>query len=221
MASTSRPRRCLSVSTWQGGGGGEAKRTREERCHILHFALTEVIGMFELGCSPGCPLFGLQLRLVAVGHGAGQETAPAAHGHRLLEAQRAVARLHARHVSRGRVRHAGRDRHVRAGYVCSVGRRGVQLGEVYVGRLELQGGGLVRGRRQLSAAPPRHQYRVAVLMGVMPMIVLMRMSWLTAPYRAGTPRALLQAGRPVVAPAFDVTNRTRRPRRARRRAPRT
>lgn len=118
--------------------------------------------------------------------------------------------------------HPSRDQHVRRGHLRSVGRRGVQLGEVDVGRLELQGRGLVRRWRQPPTMPsPRHQHRVAVLMGMMPVIVLMRVSRLTTTYRAGTPRALLQTGRPVVASLIHAMDGTRCPRGTRRGAPRT
>lgn len=86
--------------------------------------------------SPGCPLLSLRLRFVPVWYRTGQETAAAAHCHRLLEAQRTVAWLHRwQMLSWWRMLHTGRERHV---HVRAVSRRSVQLGEIDVGRFQLQ-----------------------------------------------------------------------------------
>lgn len=83
--------------------------------------------------------------------------------------------------------------------------RSVQLGEVDVGRLQLQSRRLVRRRRQLATlTPPSHQHRVAVLMRMMATAMVMRM---TAD-RTRAPRTLLQTGRTVRAALYPV-NRTR------------
>lgn len=102
--------------------------------------------------------------------------------------------------------------------VQTVGRRGVQLREVDVGRLQLQGRRLVRRRRQpATLAPPRDQHRVAVLMRMMAMMMVVR----TTADRTRASRTLLQAGRAVMTTSLDPVNRTRRSRRTRRGAPRT
>lgn len=102
-------------------------------------------------------------------------------------------------------------------HVRSVGRRGVQLGEIDVGRFQLQGRRLIRRRRQpATLASPRNQHRVAVLMRMMAMMMVMRT---TATYWTGTPRTLLQTRRAVMTTTLDPVNWAWRPGRTCRGAP--
>lgn len=97
---------------------------------------------------PRRSLFGLRLRLVTVGHRARQQTTAAAHRESLLEAQRMLARLHAgghvrrrmrmlQHRMTGHGSHWYVGRSARRHDVRSVSRRGVQLGEIDIGRFQL------------------------------------------------------------------------------------
>ena len=118
-----------------------------------------------------------------------------------------------------RMLHTSRYRGV---HVRSMRRRGVQLREIDVRRFQLQGRRFVRRWRQPTTAPPSgHQHRVAMLMGMMPVIVLMGMGRLASTDRARASRSLLQTGRPVMPASIDVVNRARRSRWAGRSAPRT
>ena len=172
---------------------------------------------------PRCSLLGLRLWFVTVGHRAGQQTT-AADRDSLLEAQRMMTRLHGRWHMRRRMwmlqNMAGyRSWHVGQSTRChamrSVSRRGIQLGEVDVGRFQLQGRWLVRRRRQSATlASSRDQHRIAMLMRMMAMVTRT-----TTAYRTRAPRTLLQTRRAIMATTFDSVNRTWRPGRTRRRAP--
>lgn len=115
----------------------QLSRDNATRCFVQRLAYsTRTTRRKSKERSPGCPLLSLRLRLVPVWYRTGQETAAAAHCHRLLEAQRTVARLHRwQMLSWWRMLHASRERHV---HVRAVSRRSVQLGEIDVRRFQLQ-----------------------------------------------------------------------------------
>lgn len=176
---------------------------------------------------PRRSLLGLRLWLVTIGHRTRQQTTAAAHRDSLLKAQRMMARLYAgRWHVRWRMRmlqhmtgngsqwHMGRS--ARSHDVRSMGGWSIQLGEIDVGRFQLQGRRLVRRRWQpATLTSPRDQHRVAMLMW---MVTMMMMRTTTA-YRAWAPRTLFQTRCAVMATAFDPVNRTRRSGRTRRGAP--